>query len=77
MPEVEAIKTQIMSQGQNPMASMMMTLMMPSLQQAAQQFARLFGATQPAQSQTGGEEQPQQPWTPPTIEEHPIEEWEG
>lgn len=78
MPEVEAIKTQIMSQGQNPMASMMMTLMMPSLQQAAQQFARLFGATQPgAATQTGGEQTPQQSWTPPTIEEHPLSEWEG
>ena len=77
MPEVEAIKTQIMSQGQNPMASMMMTLMMPSMQQAAQKLAGLFGATQPGgtgQPQPGGGEQPP---GPPNVEEHSIKEWEG
>lgn len=79
MPEVEAIKTQIMAQGGNPMASMMMTLMMPSMQQAAQKMAGLFGATQPGatgQPGTGGDQQPPQQ-TAPNIEEHSIEDWEG
>lgn len=78
MPEVEAIKTQIMSQGQNPMAAMMMTLMQPSMQQAAQKLAGLFGATKPGatgQPGTGGGEQAT--FTPPNIEEHSINEWEG
>ena len=74
MPEVAALRTLVASQGENPMASMMMTLMMPSMQQAAQQLAGLFGATQPGtQPPTGGK---QQPWTPSTIEEHPLSEWE-
>lgn len=77
MPEVAALRTLIGSQGENPMASMMMTLMMPSMQQAAQKLAGLFGATQPGagQPQPGGE----QPgaWSPPHIEEHSINEWEG
>ncbi|MBA7477659.1 hypothetical protein ES707_13073 [subsurface metagenome] len=77
MPEVAALRTLIGSQGENPMASMMMTLMMPSMQQAAQKLAGLFGATQPGatgQPQPGGE----QPgaWSPPNIEEHSISEWE-
>jgi len=89
MPEVEAIKTQIMAKGENPMASMMMTLMMPSMQQAAQQLAGLFTKTQPGggqpqpgtQPQAGQEQgniqQQQQPWSSPNIEEHSIGEWEG
>ena len=79
MPEVEALKAQIMSQGQNPMASLMMSMMAPSFQQAGQQLAGLFGATQPGQPQTGGGQQPQQQAVsnPPSIDEHSIEEWEG
>ena len=73
MPEVEALKTQIATSGQDPMASMMMTLMMPSMQQAAQQLAGLFTKTQPG----GGQPPPQQVVNAPTIEEHPLSEWEG
>ena len=75
LPEVEALRTQLAASGENPMASMMMTLMMPSMQKAAQQLAGLFGATQPGaigQPETGVGQ-----WTPPAIEEHPISEWEG
>ena len=75
MPEVEAIKTQIVAQGGNPMASMMMTLMMPSMQQAAQQLAGLFTKTQPGESPGGGQQPPASNVT--NVEEHSIEEWEG
>lgn len=78
MPEVEAIRKQMMTQGENPMASMMMTLMMPSMQQAAQRLTGLFGATQPGatgQPGTGGGQQPA--FNSPNIEEHSIEEWGG
>ena len=78
LPEVEALKSQIAASGENPMATMMMTMMMPSFQQAGQQFAKLFGATQPGgggQSETGGGQQTEQ--TMPNIEEHSIEEWGG
>ena len=79
MPEVEAIKTQLAASGQNPMAAMMTTLMMPSLQQAAQQLAKLFTKTQPSatgQPETeGGQQQPA--FSAPNIEEHGIDEWEA
>ena len=77
MPEVEALRNLVGSQGENPMASMMMTLMMPSMQQAAQKLAGLFGATQPGgtgQTQTGEQ---QGALNPPNIEEHSLSEWEG
>ncbi len=77
LPAVEALRTQIATSGENPMASMMMTLMMPSMQQAAQQLAGLFGKTQPgAPGQPGGGEQPPA-FNVPNIEEHNIGEWEG
>lgn len=77
MPEVEALKTQLAASGGNPMATMMMSMMAPSFQQAGQQFAKLFGATQPGTVQPpGGGEQPPA-FNAPNIEEHNISEWEG
>jgi len=83
LPEVEALKTQIMSQGKDPMASMMMPLMMPSMQQAAQSLAGLFTKTQPGaqpgpgQPTEGGQQTEQTMFNPSNVEEHSIEEWEG
>ena len=78
MPEVEALRNLVGSQGGNPMASMMMTLMMPSMQQAAQRLAGLFGATQPGATGPPGTGVGQQPaFNALNIEEHSINEWEG
>jgi len=80
LPEVEALKSQIAASGENPMASMMMTLMMPSMQQAAKQLAGLFGATQPGgtgQPTEGGQQTEQTMFNPPNVEEHSIGDWEG
>jgi len=79
LPKIDALQAQILAQGQNPMASLMMSMMAPSFQMAGQQFAKLFGATQPgAQPQAGGgQESPQQQqWSPPNIEYVSREELE-
>lgn len=81
MPRIDQLAAQVAGGGENPMAGLIMTLMQPAFQQAAQQLAKLFGATQPGQTQpqTEGEQQPpgQTMFNPPNIEEHSIGEWEA
>lgn len=74
MPKVDQLASQIAAGSQNPMASLMMSMMAPAFQQAGQQVAQLFGQTQPGQAQPGGDE-PQQPWSPPNVEEHSRDEF--
>jgi len=83
MPEVDALKTLVASQGgANPAAALMMTLMEPAFRQAAQQLGRLFGGTQPGgAAQPGGagqSETGEQPggWKPPNVEVHRRDELE-
>lgn len=59
MPEVQALKNQIMAQGPNPMAGLMMSMMGPAFQQAGQQLAQFFGASlgQPQPSEPQGNDQ--------------------
>jgi len=85
MPKLDQLASQMAASGQNPMASMMTTLMMPSMQQAAQQLAGLFTKTQPGgtqpgpgQPEPGGVQEPPQQvgFNSPNIEEHSLEEWE-
>lgn len=83
MPEVEALKNQMMAQSPNPVLTMLMTAMTPYLQQS---LGQVFGAMQPGGGQpqpggqpgTGGGQQPpgQAAFNPPNIEEHSIDEWE-
>ena len=77
LPKIDALQSQIGAQSQNPMAALMMSMMAPAFQQAGQQVAKLFGATQPGQVQPGGEQPAQEQWKPPNVEEHSIDEWEG
>lgn len=79
LPRIDALQSQIMAQSQNPMAALMMSMMAPSFQQAGQQFAKVFGATQlGGKNQTGAEKSSEQvAFNPPNIEEHSIKEWEG
>ena len=83
MPEVEALKTQLAASGENPMATMMTTLMMPSFQKAGQQMAQLFMKTrpgvqpeQPVQPETESGQQPPPPGNLPNVEEHSRAEFE-
>ena len=82
MPRLDQLANQMTAGSQNPMASMMTTLMMPSMQQAAQKLAGLFTKTQPGaqpgatgQAETGGGQEPPQQ-AAPNIEDHDISEWE-
>jgi hypothetical protein len=79
MPEIQALKSHMVAQAPNPMASLMMTLMEPAFRQAAQQIAGLFVKTQPVTPQAEqpgqpSQQQPAQPWTPPNVEIHRREE---
>jgi len=53
MPEIQALKGQIVAQNPNPMAGLMVTLMEPAFKQAAQQIAGMFMGTQLGTPQAG------------------------
>jgi hypothetical protein len=74
LPEVlDLVRQQGIAQSPNPMMSLMMTLMQPTFQQAAQHLAKFFGATQML-GQLGQQPQEQQAEQPPVEQQAQAEQ---